>query len=318
MRRSVAHILVLALGLAPSTAIGLASTPAAAATCSASIDNMVFGPVDTLSATGIDTTANLRVTCDSALGATVCAGIGAGSGGVAADGSRLMTGPGGASLRYQLFQDAARSVPWGSIENPALGTVPLIGFASGSRTAVRTLYGRVFANQSAALGGAYASTFDASQTGFYYGEVTLLSCNVSLLGTVVRPTFAASASVMPNCLVEADDLDFGSRGVLSTAVTAASALRVRCTPGTAYSIGLGGTASGTGANQRVMRSERGGLVQYELFQDDGYSVAWTSATLASGTGDGGTRTVPVYGRVPAQRTPAGGRYTDTVVVTVTY
>ncbi|WP_280527698.1 spore coat protein U domain-containing protein [Ciceribacter thiooxidans] len=38
----------------------------------------------------------------------------------------------------------------------------------------------------------------------------------------------------------------------------------------------------------------------------------------TGTGTGLTENVSVYGRVPAQSTPAPGTYTDTIVVTVTY
>lgn len=318
MKALTARMLALALACPGPTAIAFAPVRAQAAVCTASIDNMVFGAVDTLGGGPSDMTASLSIGCESLLGVTVCAGLGAGSGGVASDNVRLMSGPDGASLRYQLYQDAARAVPWGSVENPALGTVPLIVLPAGTRTTARTIYGRVLAAQPTVPTGSYVSSFTGSQTGFYYGEVTLGTCNVVLLGSVLRPGFQASASVAPNCLVEADDLNFGSRGVLSGAVTAASALRVRCTPGTAYSIGLGGTASTEVPSQRVMRSSAGGQVRYELFQDDQYSLAWTGTTRAVGTGNGLTRVLPVYGRVPAQATPPGGRYTDTVVVTVTY
>jgi spore coat protein U-like protein len=38
----------------------------------------------------------------------------------------------------------------------------------------------------------------------------------------------------------------------------------------------------------------------------------------SGTGNGAGQTITIFGRVPAQTTPAPGTYTDTVTVTVTY
>ncbi|WP_409528142.1 spore coat protein U domain-containing protein [Rhizobium sp.] len=40
--------------------------------------------------------------------------------------------------------------------------------------------------------------------------------------------------------------------------------------------------------------------------------------MVTGTGTGSPQTLTVYGRVPAQNTPAPGTYSDTVVVTVSY
>jgi spore coat protein U-like protein len=44
----------------------------------------------------------------------------------------------------------------------------------------------------------------------------------------------------------------------------------------------------------------------------------TGGALVSATGNGADQTFTIYGRVPAQTTPAPGTYTDTVTVTVTY
>jgi spore coat protein U-like protein len=40
--------------------------------------------------------------------------------------------------------------------------------------------------------------------------------------------------------------------------------------------------------------------------------------VVSGTGSGAQQTLSLYGRVPAQRTPAPGDYKDTVTVTLTF
>lgn len=292
--------------------------PARAADCTASIDDIVFGPVDTLGTGSVDGSASVRISCSSLLGASVCAGIGAGGAGLAADNTRLLRTSTGQVLRYGLYQDAARLVPWGSLENPSLGTTPLVTFASGNRSTTITLYARIFGGQSSAGPGAYSSVFDASQTSFRYGEVTLLTCGVTLLGSVARPAFRVAASVAANCLVEADTLDFGRRGVLASGLGAASALRVRCTPGTAYGVALGGASLDPATGRRFMRAASGAGVEYRLFQDPAYSIAWTALSTAPGTGNGQTRVFPVYGFVPPQATPPADRYTDTVIVTVTY
>ncbi len=306
------------LGLATGAVLLLGGlAPAAAQTCTASIDNIAFGPIDTLSGGNIDRTATVTVTCQSLAGAAVCAGINAGPAGLAVDGSRLMTSAGGQSLRFQLYQDAARLVPWGSLDNPALGTTPRVVVPAGNNSVTLPLYARIFAGQSTAPVGDYSAVFSGAQTAFYYGGVAL-GCGVVLLPSVTRPSFEARAQVASNCLVEADDLNFGSQGLLNAAVAAASRLRVRCTPGAPYSISLGGGSSGSGLPRFMTRTEGPGQITYGLYQDPAHATPWTTAALVQGVGDGLTRTIPVYGLVPAQPTPPAGRYTDVVVVTVTH
>lgn len=289
-------------------------TPVRAATCSATIDNLTFDAVDTLSTANADISTSVRVTCNSLLRATVCAGIGAGSGTGTTDGFRVMTGPGGATLRYQLYQDAARQVPWGSSTTTTFGTVPELLFGPGTQTVTRTLYGRVFSGQSASASGSYVSTFSGAQTLFSYGEIALGSCGLTVLGSVIRPSFTVSATVQANCLVTADDLNFGSRGVLQTAVTAVGEIRARCTPGTSYAVSL--NENPADPDRREMRSSSGRAVIYSLFRNAQHSQPWrsTSPRIATGTNE----IFPVYGRVLPQPTPPAGRYSDTVIVTVTY
>lgn len=44
----------------------------------------------------------------------------------------------------------------------------------------------------------------------------------------------------------------------------------------------------------------------------------TGVDTLSGTGNGTTQTVTVYGRAPAPQLPIAGAYTDTVTVSITY
>jgi spore coat protein U-like protein len=61
-------------------------------------------------------------------------------------------------------------------------------------------------------------------------------------------------------------------------------------------------------------------VNYNLYTASNYTTIWGNAggALVNSTGNGADQLFTIYGRVPAQTTPAPGTYTDTVTVTVTY
>jgi spore coat protein U-like protein len=96
---------------------------------------------------------------------------------------------------------------------------------------------------------------------------------------------------------------------------------VQCTNTTPYNIGLD-AGTGTGATVAVRKLSTGGVtVNYTLYSDSGRTTVWgntVSTDTVAATGNGASQSYTVYGRVPAQTTPAPGTYTDTVTVTVTY
>ncbi|HHI81785.1 MAG TPA: spore coat U domain-containing protein, partial [Rhizobiales bacterium] len=60
---------------------------------------------------------------------------------------------------------------------------------------------------------------------------------------------------------------------------------------------------------------------YKMFSDSGRTSNWgetVTVDTVAGIGNGASQTLTIYGRVPAQTTPAPGTYTDTVTITVTY
>ncbi len=70
-----------------------------------------------------------------------------------------------------------------------------------------------------------------------------------------------------------------------------------------------------------MTGAGGATIGYTLYRDAARTQLWgttTGADTFAGTGAGVAQSVTVYGRVPAQATPAPGVYADTVNVTVTY
>ena len=129
-------------------------------------------------------------------------------------------------------------------------------------------------------------------------------------------------SITATCLINsASTLNFGTQGVLAANVDQTSTLQVTCTNTTPYNIGLdAGTGSGATVAVRKLTSSSNTL-NYTLYSDTGRTTVWgntVSTDTVAGTGNGTGQSYTVYGRIPAQTTPAPGNYTDTITVTVTY
>jgi len=139
---------------------------------------------------------------------------------------------------------------------------------------------------------------------------------------VATGTFTSTITLQASCqVVSTNTLDFGTQNLLSANVDVQANFTVQCTSTTPYNIGLnaGSTAGGTVAT-RLMTSGAA-TVQYLMYSDAGRTVNWgnTPATdTVSGTGNGSAQVLTVYGRVPAQATPAPAGYSDTVTVTINY
>ncbi|MGG2398007.1 spore coat U domain-containing protein [Pseudomonas sp. SH1-B] len=109
-----------------------------------------------------------------------------------------------------------------------------------------------------------------------------------------------------------DGRSFGSAG--------GSSFGLQCTQDTPYTIALSPGQNATGGQRRMISG--GAYVAYNLYQDSARSDPWgdggATGDIVSGTGTGSDEEVIVYGRVPAQTTPAAGTYTDTVQVTIAW
>ncbi len=141
-------------------------------------------------------------------------------------------------------------------------------------------------------------------------------------------TFTVTATVQATCSATATPLAFGTYTPGAGALTNNSAISVKCTKNTPFTVALNaGSTTGGAFTQRLMGSGANTL-QYNLY---------TAATLATVFGDGtgatqtvaGTgagvataQTVQVFGQLPDSATnqaavPAAN-YTDTITVTVSY
>ena len=146
-----------------------------------------------------------------------------------------------------------------------------------------------------------------------------------MLAQAPAATIGLRVNIPPVCIASSLDygvLDFGSHGSLSNAVQASSSLgagtiQITCASGLSYSVSLDAGLHGN-AGQRYMQGSGGDVIAYQLFSDAQLNVLWDSNVPLNRTGTGIPQQIPLYGRVPAQTTPAAGAYRDTVGVTVAW
>jgi len=138
-------------------------------------------------------------------------------------------------------------------------------------------------------------------------------------------TFNVTLTLQANCGITANPLNFGTAGVLSTAINQQSTLSITCTNTTPYNVGLdAGTVTGSTVTSRLMAGtttgNTGTTVGFQLYQDAGHTVVWgnTQGTnTVAGTGTGSAQTINVYGQVPSQTTtPTPDTYQTTITATV--
>jgi spore coat protein U-like protein len=179
----------------------------------------------------------------------------------------------------------------------------------------------VWAGQQAAPAGVYSSSFSGTQSSVAYAYSTVGTCSTIGSGHATSAPFTVTATNVTICSVNASTLNFGSAGVLRSALDATSSIAVTCTNAAPYTVALdGGLAGVANPTQRKM-SQGAEQITYGLYQDAGRAMPWgdsAGVNTMAGTGSGLAQNFTVYGRVPAQNTPSPGTYSDTVVVTITY
>lgn len=137
-------------------------------------------------------------------------------------------------------------------------------------------------------------------------------------------TLTVTLTLQANCSISANPLNFGTNGVLSTAINQQTNVAVTCTNTTPYNVGLdAGTVTGSSVTSRLMAGTATGntatTVNFQLYQDAGHTTVWgnTQGTnTVAGTGTGTAQSIAVYGQVPAQTTPKPDTYQTTVTATV--
>jgi spore coat protein U-like protein len=296
------------------------------AACSASVANISFGNVDVLPGTAVDVTGSMQLSCSSLSGTNpgswrFCISIGSGL--VYSGSQRQLAGWGGARLNYDLYKDSARTQLWGSWQT-GFDTAGLqIDFASNSSGSINAsvpIYARLFANQQTAAPGGHLTWIPSNSSGAYvrYSQ-TSASCDTG--GNNTSTSFFVSATVVSTCYVTATNISFGTVGLVTSNVDSTSTVSAQCNNSVPYTVSLsGGNAAATDPTQRKM-AKASETVTYGLYRDAARLQPWGSTTgtnTVSGTGNGATQNITVYGRVPVQATGSPGNYSDTIVATITY
>jgi spore coat protein U-like protein len=306
--------LVLALLLALPTL--LAVTPEAAAqSCTANVPLLDFGNLTTpLPAAGVARTVSIH--CDGAASETLrlCVAI------EPASGTRLLQGPGGATVAYEIYADPGHSQVWNALSTQE-ALVQLD--AAGEADIDLTLHALLAGGASPASG-----LYQSAETVSGLVKPGNSPCHSGgSKGTIAPLPFGARMMVNGACEITAAPLlDFGAVGGGTTPqLDGALQLTARCTDGLPYTVGLsaGQVAGNTIADRRLGLDGTGpGLIAYQLYLDSARSQVWGDGATGAVHGDTGTGTdqaITVYGRVPAgQPLPPGGTYRDTVTATIVY
>ncbi|MDO4694579.1 MAG: spore coat U domain-containing protein [Eikenella sp.] len=234
-------------------------------------------------------------------------------------------------MRYNLYTDPAYASILGSI-TPRQGTSNMlrttidIPAGRSSHTQTLTFYARMSAS-SLSINlppGRYQNPFSGGSTALIWNQnPNQADCGHYSPAGDVRVPFTVQARVVKRCHVEADPLDFGSVPAGRENIAGQTRLRVICTPGTDYTVGLRSDhPSPKGDGWGIMQPLAGGGqgVPYSLHHNNHNGPLWGhAANLRGGNrqGSGAVQSYPVYGKVPsADYRP--GKYQDTVRIEIGY
>lgn len=158
MGLTAAALLLFAAPASAGTASSSISVNATVtANCTVSTSPLNFGSVDTLSASPVDGSGAITVTCTNGTGWTAAANVGTGTGATFA--SRRMS-QGVNLLSYSLYTDAGRTSVWGD----GSGTTFTVGNTGTGSAQPVTIYGRIPGSQGSVPAGAYADTVSVTVT----------------------------------------------------------------------------------------------------------------------------------------------------------
>jgi spore coat protein U-like protein len=145
-------------------------------------------------------------------------------------------------------------------------------------------------------------------------------------------TLNVSASIAQNCVVTSSaNMAFGAYDPITANLTApldqSAQFTVTCTNGAqsiTMDMGASGNAGHCSATTRCMKNGSHYL-DYELYQDNGYSTVWSSGAgteslSPANWGNAHPDTVTVYGQIPGAQDAyvSSGNYSDTITTTVNF
>ena len=295
-----------------------------------SVSNVSFSAVNPISGADATTSMTFNYTCtkvlviDTLAGYTICFNIGAtGSNTIA---TRKMTGPGGATLNYQLYyQNSGVTTVWGN-ESAGNGTSPKdymnvlnVLTINGSLTVSAT----VPSGQTNVVPGNYTDTYSASTASITSNGSLIAAPTTCGLTSVGSFPFAVTATVNSHCNVSATNMvNLGIVPSSQTNITGQNFFTMACTNTTPYTIGLSPSNNST-TGSGMMKSQTPALnntdqVPYQLNSTTGLSgTAWGTVATVGGTGTGQSVNQMVYVVAPSANYRPD-TYADTVTINVSY
>lgn len=135
--------------------------------------------------------------------------------------------------------------------------------------------------------------------------------------------FNVTLTILANCQITAEDIDFGTYSVGQTAdYSQTGDVVVTCAAGTTpYDVSLSTGGSGNYVTRQMTHSLVL-LVNYNLYTEAAHTNVWGDGSGATVTQPSNTidqvQTFTAYGNVPSGQTVTPGTYIDTITATVTF
>lgn len=149
--------------------------------------------------------------------------------------------------------------------------------------------------------------------------------STAAFGAQQTATIGVTATIAASCTIATSPLSFGSMTTTNSGNTDVSTtVQVVCSSDSPFNIGIDSGLNAAGLQRRM--ASGGHTLNYSIFVD-GFGLTEFGAISTRGTsnnynspasGNAGTNTITIYGRIPQQTTPAAGVYSDTLTVTVAY
>jgi len=303
--------------------------------CSAMMTDISFGNVSPVSGQDYFAMGTLSITCTFVILAgniillpsiNLCANLGPGTG--ASDINARFLTSGTKKIPFNLYRSATYTPAniWGGyLTQMAIPSFFGGLLAIGTNTQTYPVYAKIAAADLAGIptvadgDTTYSTDFSGAGNILYASaSVIILDCQVN--AQTAPFTFAVRANVVNDCIISTTPLSFGSTGMLSASTRALGALGVKCTAASSYRIALNSGLQSANPTTRKMRNVvTGETVNYSLSATlDGpeWGDGTSGSSTVAATGTGFNQNVTVYGRVPGQRTPTPGDYSDKVTATI--
>lgn len=235
--------------------------------------------------------------------------------------TRRMSNYNGAYLHYDLFSDPAHTQLIGAPGSTPVYRVLTAVPPTMPQPAQAPVYGWVYPGQPVP---AFASFMEQGMQGLlryrYSSTAFPDSADCSSGGEGGASASFNSSGVLASyenaCKVAATDMDFGRVDPPQNPLYATASIRIDCVPGTPWRLGLDNGQHFDGTTRRM--AGPGGMVQYQLYLDEGRTRVWGNAGADMADGIGSVPAVTVYGKLLPQPELETGSYSDTIIVTMYY